>query len=276
MLPLFKKYSPSLLMHLTLHARFQQNADRQEDLLKSKSKKIKKVSNFALLGIIRSLRKSIKKLNWKVRSRIWANYDSIRTYEDHDVKEKENYVKEIINRLNPEMVWDLGGNTGEFSLIAAEKGAFVVSIDGDPACTEYIYRKITSTEKGKRILPLTIDLANPTPGLGWESRERLNLTERGPADLLLALALIHHLVFSANVPLHLIAGWFAKLSKNLIVEFIPPTDPMIKKLTLNRLEYLPYSLDDFKAGFGKYFEFIDSKQLNNGRILFYFKKGINK
>ena len=269
MLPVIKKYSPGLFMHLTLHAYFQRKSDRQEDILKEKTSKKRRVSDLALLGIIRSLRKTINKLKWDVDSRIWANYESIRTYEDADVKEKANYVKKIVNATNPAMVWDLGGNTGEFSKIAAESGAFVVSIDGDPACTEFIYKNIKSTENGKRILPLTMDLANPSPGLGWESKERLSIIERGPADLILALALIHHLVFSANIPLTRIAKWFASLSNNLLVEFMPIEDPMIKKLTQNRQEHLSYSLEDFKTSFSKYFTFIEYKELENKRILFH-------
>lgn len=272
MLPPLKKYNPRLFMHLTLHSRFQENADKQEDLKKTRPRKKQKVSDVSLLGIIRSLRKSINQLKWKAGSKIWANYGAIRTYENRDVTEKATYVREIINRLNPQMVWDLGGNKGEYSLIAAEKGAFVVSIDGDPACSEYIYREITSTEKGRRVLPLTMDLANPSPGLGWENQERSDLTERGPADLVLALALVHHLVFSANVPFSLIARWFARLTDHLLVEFVPPGDPMVKKLTENRPEHLPYSEEEFKFGFGTYFEFVGDRQLDNGRILFHCRK----
>jgi len=117
-----------------------------------------------------------------------------------------------------------------------------------------------------------MDLANPSSGTGWENQERLSLNQRGPADLLLALALIHHLVFSANIPLERIAGWLASLCENMVVEFMPPEDPMIKKLLQNRLEHLPYSLETFKSGFGKYFEFCDQKALGNKRILFLCKK----
>jgi len=170
-------------------------------------------------------------------------------------------------------VWDLGANTGEFSLIAASHGAFVVSIDGDPACTEYLYKKASSGDESKRILPLTMDLANPSPGLGWDSRERLSLTARGPADLVLALALLHHLVLSACVPLSMIARWLGALGEHVLVEFVPSDDPMVQKLIRNRRgEHLPYDLQIFQASFGEIFRFQDEMTLPNGRTLFLLKR----
>lgn len=118
-------------------------------------------------------------------------------------------------------------------------------------------------------MPLTIDLSNPSPGLGWDSRKRPGLSDRGPADLVLALALIHHLVFSSCVPLRLIAEWFASLTRYLLVEFVPFTDPMVKKLLENRRgEHHPYSLEVFQSSFGELFCFEEQLALQNGRILY--------
>ncbi|MBN1277826.1 MAG: SAM-dependent methyltransferase [Deltaproteobacteria bacterium] len=270
MLPLGKRLRPGLLMHLTLHSRAQIMADRKEDIGKGdRSAGKPKVSDRGLIGLINSLRKTVKGINWKRSSEIWEGYQEIRTYQDEDVAKKSEYVDNVVKRLEPEMVWDLGANTGEFSLIAASEGAFVVSIDGDPACTEFLYQHISRSDSIKNILPLTMDLANPSPALGWDSRERLSLRERGPADLVLALALIHHLVLSAYVPMPLIAQWFGGLGNHLLVEFVPPSDPMVKKLLANRgEEHLPYSLDVFQSDFGNVFNFIDQISLKNGRILF--------
>lgn len=270
-LPLAKKYSPGLFMHLTLHAKLQESSDKKENI-HSGDPKQHKVSDMALSGIIRSLKKCVSKLNWQQHSKIWASYDTIRTYEDDDVWEKKAFVKSCVDEVKPEMVWDMGGNTGEFSVIAADSGAHVVSVDGDPACTEYIYNSIRKKEGYNNIYPITMDLTNPSPGLGWESTERKSLTDRGPADLSFGLALIHHLLFSGNIPMNRIAKWFHSFSKNLIVEFMPPTDPMIIKLTKNRPEHLPYSLDVFLNGFSNYFEFTKKQELKNGRILFFGKR----
>ena len=269
MLPFWRRYCPGLFMHLTLHARVQGLADRKEDIGKSKLARKPKVSDRGLIGLIRSLHRTIEGIKWKRSSRIWEEYGGIRTYQVEDVGRKSEYVDRVVQRLQPKMVWDLGANTGEFSIIAAFYGSFVVSIDGDAACTEHLYQRLSRESGLKGILPLTMDIANPSPGLGWESSERLSLRDRGPADLVLALALIHHLVFSCCVPLSLIAEWFASVTNHLLVEFVPPTDPMVQKLLRNRGdEHLPYNLEVFQSSFGKFFDFVDQTMLNNGRTLF--------
>jgi len=273
MLPFLKRYRPGILMHLTFHARAQGLADKKEDIGRVKSTKKLKVTDRGLSSIVHSLRKTVEGINWKRKSQIWEEYGEIRTYDTEDVTKKSEYVENVVKRLQPKMVWDLGANRGEFSLIAASQGPFVVSIDGDPACSESLYQKISGAGAVKGILPLTMDLANPSPGLGWNSNERLSLSERGPADLVMALALIHHLVLSACVPLELIAQWLSGFGKNLLVEFIPPQDPMVKKLLRNRgEEHLPYTLELFERSFGLFFDFEDKSTLQNGRILFLCKR----
>lgn len=272
-LPFWRRYRPGLFMHLTLHSRAQSMADRKEDIGKTKSAKKAKVSDPGLIGIVQSLHKTVEGIRWKRTSKVWEEYGDIRTYQAEDVTRKSEYVEQVVKRLKPEMVWDLGANTGEFSLIAASHGAFVVSIDGDPACTEYIYERNSKEHSGKRILPLTMDLANPSPGFGWRSQERVSLEDRGPADLVLALALIHHLVFSCCIPLPLIAEWSGSLGDHLLVEFVPPSDPMVKKHLANRgEEHLPYNLDIFLSSFKKIFDLVDQVSLQNGRMLFLYTR----
>ncbi len=267
-LPFRKRYLSRLFMHLTLHARFQNTADRKQNIGKEKPSYRTKVSDHGLIGLIRSLRRAIQGIRYRPYSKIWMDYEEIRTYQPEGVEKKSEYVDRVIKRLKPETVWDLGANRGEFSSIAASYGAFVVSIDGDPSCTEYLYRHI-SKNSSKNILPLTMDLANPSPSLGWNGSERLSIQDRGPADLLLALALIHHLVFSCCVPLSLIAQWFADLTEHLLVEFVFPDDPMVQKLLTHRdNEHHPYDIDLFKKSFGDFFHFVDQTTLPNGRMLF--------
>lgn len=268
-LSFWRRYRPGLFMHLTLHARMQRLADRKEHIGKAKSDKKPVVTDRGLIGLVKSLRRTIEGIKWKRVSKVWEEYDTIRTYKDDDVARKSEYVDRIVKRLEPKMVWDLGANTGEFSCIAASHGSFVVSIDGDPACTEHLYQRLSHESKIRGVLPLTMDLANPSPALGWNSSERFSLRDRGPADLALALAVIHHLVLSSCIPLSLIAEWFGSLSKHLLVELIPPTDPMVQKLLENRGdEHLPYNFDVFQSSFGEVFDFLDQTTLSNGRTLF--------
>ncbi len=108
---------------------------------------------------------------------------------------------------------------------------------------------------------------------GWNGCERLSLCDRGPADLVLALVLIHHLVFSKYVPLSHIAKWFASIGRYLIVGFIPPDDPMALKLLANRGdEHHPYSLEVFQSSFGEIFDLEDKLTLQNGRTLYLCKR----
>lgn len=269
MIPLWRRCMPGLFMHLLLHARFQAAADRKEDIGRSDQTKKPKLSDNGLIGLIRSLRRTVSGIRWKRSSAIWEGYSDIRTYDSGDVNRKAAYVERVVEQINPGMVWDLGANTGEFSEIAASRGAFVVSIEGDPACTEFLYGKISSTKGIKHILPLVMDLANPSPGLGWDGCERFSLGDRGPADLVMALALIHHLVLSSGVPLEMVARWFSGLAEHILVEFIPPGDPMVQKLLRNRVdEHLPYDEAAFRSSFERVFRFVESVALENGRTLF--------
>jgi len=277
MIPLRRKYMPGLFMHLFLHARFQAAADRREDVGRSDRVKKPKLSDDGLIALIHSLRRTVSGIRWRRSSAIWEGYGHIRTYNSGDVTRKAAYVERVVEQVNPTVVWDLGANTGEFSEIAASRGVFVVSIDGDPACTEFLYGKATGTQGMKNILPLVMDLSNPSPGLGWDGCERFSLRDRGPADLVLALALIHHLVLSSCVPLEMVAQWLSDLAEHLLVEFVPPQDPMVQKLLRNRVdEHLPYDEGAFRSSFERVFRFVDSATLDNGRTLFLCRrKGIH-
>lgn len=272
MLPWRARYRPGLWMHLALHAAFQRKADTKEDLDEGVGKKTPKVSDQGLIGLVRSLRRTTARLTWKGGESLWKSYEEIRTYTSEDVGHKSRFVSRALDEVNPGTVWDLGANTGEYSELAASRGAFVVSVDGDAACTELIYRKLTK-EKKLPVLPLTMDLANPSPGLGWDGTERPGLSDRGPADLVLALALLHHLVLTGCVPLERVARWLARLSAHLVVEFVPPRDPMVIKLLRNRNgEHLPYDEGTFRLGFEKFFDFLKEETLPNGRRLFFCRK----
>lgn len=275
-LPLGRRVSPRLLMHLGLHAKAQKIADRKENLGRGVMNKKPRVTDRGLMGLIGSLRHTVEGIKWKRASRIWEAYGDIRTYGEEDVALKADYVDKIVNRLKPETVWDLGANTGEFSIVAAAHSGLVVSIDGDAACTENLYLRIADGKAPRNILPITMDLANPSPGLGWENTERLSLSERGPADLILALALVHHLVLSSNIPFARVVQWLAAIGKNLLVEFIPYDDPMVEKLRRNRDgEHLPYGEDVFLRNIESAFDIQDRCELANGRVLFFCSKSLS-
>ena len=163
------------------------------------------------------------------------------------------------------MVWDFGANTGEFSRIAAKQSSVVVSWDIDPAAIEKHYRHVT--EKGpENVLPLLLDLANPSPSLGWAHKERDSLVQRGPADAVLALALVHHIAIGNNVPLPDIAAFLASTGELLVIEFVPKEDSQVQRLLANREDIFPdYRQAAFEEAFQKWFT-IQQKELIPGTL----------
>jgi hypothetical protein len=125
----------------------------------------------------------------------------------------------------------------------------VVAFDLDPAAVERNYRRVRA-EGESGVLPLLLDLTNPSPALGWAHRERLSLEERGPADVLLALALVHHLAIGHNLPLERVAGFLARLGRSLIIEFVPKSYSQVRRLLRDRSDIFPdYTREGFETAF---------------------------
>ena len=151
-------------------------------------------------GLVRSLRSTVAKLDWRPGGTEWADYAEHTSYGERAAADKDRLVDRFVRELPGGRVWDLGANTGRFSRIAADAGKRVVALDIDPAAAERHFRAVRTAGRND-ILPLVVDIANPTPALGWAGRERRSLLERADADAVLALALVHHLAITRNVPL---------------------------------------------------------------------------
>ena len=209
----------------------------------------RRISNRALTGLIASLREAVSGLEWRPAGTEWADYTSAHNYSDNAIEAKRSLVREYVSRAAPCTVWDLGGNTGTFSRVAREIAQSVVCFDIDPAAVELNYREVRKRgETG--LLPLQLDLMNPSPSLGWANEERSSIEARGPADLVMALALVHHLAIANNVPLAQVAESFARLGPALIVEFVPKSDSQVERLLTNRADIFPdYTLEGFERAF---------------------------
>jgi ribosomal protein L11 methylase PrmA len=182
-------------------------------------------------------------------------------------------VRSFVNQVSPKTVWDLGANTGEFSRIASDMQIPTVAFDIDPGAVQQNYA-LVKKNKEKFILPLVMDLTNPSPDLGWRNAERDSMNARGPVDLVMALALIHHLAISNNVPLVSLADYFSELSEYLIIEFVPKEDSQVKRLLASRLDIFPdYSLEGFKHAFEQTFKIINERPVQgSARTLFLMKR----
>ena len=209
-------------------------------------------------ALIDSLRRTVGKLRWEPAGTEWADYADHTSYDDAATRSKDELVRRYLDAAGGEIVWDLGANTGRHSAVAGRLGREVVAWDVDPAATERHYRAVRR-DGLTNVLPLLVDLGNPSPGLGWAHEERRSFLDRANADTVIALALVHHLAISRNVTLPMLADLFARLAPNLIVEFVPKADPMVQRLLATRQDVFPdYTLDGFRTALGERFDLLEA------------------
>ena len=254
------------LLHVHLHARATR---RFQGASVSTVTRARQVSKRALLGLVSSLSGTVRSLEWRPAGTQWADYTSDHNYSDAALAEKRRLVRDHVAALAPRTVWDLGGNTGTFSRVAREIAPSVVCFDFDPAAVELNYRQVR--ERGETgLLPLQLDLMNPSPAVGWAHEERLSLAERGPADAVLALALVHHLAIANNVPLPRVAELLSRLGRALVVEFIPKSDSQVGRLLRNRADIFPdYTQEGFERAFEPHFELEARDRLADSQRVLY-------
>ena len=246
LLPRASWLRPSALLHLHLHARAMR---RYASASVAEVTGGRRVSREAVHRLTASLREAVQGMDWQPTGTAWAGYASDHNYSDRAIEAKRRLVREYVAAVAPRTVWDLGGNTGTFSRLAREAAHMVVCLDADPAAVELNYREVRArSETG--LLPLQMDLMNPSPAHGWAHEERLSLESRGPADLVMALALVHHLAIANNVPLPALASWLARLAGSLVIEFVPKSDSQVGRLLTNRADIFPhYTLEGFERAF---------------------------
>ena len=235
LLPFSSRLNLGLYLHIHLHAHTQTRyANNDEADKPAKPGQQIRITKNSLLGLIDSLKNTIKGLSTKITGKEWADYYSGTNYTDSAFEAKKSIVLELVQSLNPKRVLDLGANTGVFSREAAKQpDCLVISTDIDPEAVEIDYRQVKEDGQ-KNILPLVIDLTNPSPAIGWDNLERDSFYSRGRADVVLALALIHHLAIANNVPLESVAKTMAALGDYLVLEFVPKEDSQVKRLLQSR------------------------------------------
>jgi hypothetical protein len=274
LLPFRARLRPALLLHLFLHARSQRRHGGEATAAGSSeqgpAKRTRPFSLQAFRGIVQSLEGAVRKLRWEPPKSVWsAYYAEAHSYSEQGLAQKQHLVGEFIRQATPSTVWDLGANTGMFSRIASAEGARTVAFDVDPATVDICYRALAG-EKVTNVLPLVLDLTNPSPAIGWENRERMTLAERGPADMALALALVHHLAIANNVPLRGVAEFFHRTAAWLAVEFVPKSDPKVQLLLASREDVFPgYTREGFEEAFGERFDILRTEAIpDSGRVLY--------
>lgn len=207
----------------------------------------------------------------RLRAKHTSNWDCY--YDDNILsklylEEKEKIFNNYIASIHFDSVIDLGSNNGHFSLALADEGRSVISTDLDCLCIDRLY---TEAKKSRlNIFPLVNDLANPSPAIGFGNAERASFTNRARADLVLALALVHHLCLSANIPLDRLAGWLASMGALLIIEFVDKDDEKAKKLIASKIDtYAYYNKSSFERVFGGHFDILRKSPIDGTHRILY-------
>ena len=205
-----------------------------------------------LQAMLRGLRRWIARLTPADRNRrtVWGDYTRTTSYNTDEARAKETFIRAFVEAAKPAVLWDVGCNTGEFAEVALAAGAgTVVGFDLDHGAVEAAFAR--AADGRLALLPLCLDLANPSPSQGWDERERQGLAARGPADAVIALALVHHLAIGRNIPLDRLVGRLVDMAPTGVIEFVPKADPMIGKLLQLREDIFPdYTEDAFLAALG--------------------------
>ena len=221
-------------------------------------------SETMLRALIDSLRRLIAGLSCRRAPSEWARYAESHSY-GADEDRKKRFVGEQAAALQPALVWDLGANIGAMSRIAAQSAGTVVAVDSDHGVVETLYQSLLGVGEPQNIVPLVMDVANPSPAQGWGGRERAAFDGRRSPDLVLCLALIHHLRVAANIPVALLLDWLRSLRAVVIVEFVDRGDEMFQKLLENKDEQYPdYTAENFNCEVARRFDVRQRLQLKDG------------
>jgi hypothetical protein len=260
-----------VFVHASLHARLDRRANRSGPGDADAPVTKRTVKPAAVQAHMSSMKRLVGKLKWKTGESAWSGYRQDNTYSDEDDRRKQQFVDEVLASERPSLTWDMGCNDGAYSRIADRHSERVVAFDFDHATVESLYRSLRQ-EGNTTILPLVADLADPSPALGWRGLERKTLPDRGRPDLTLALALIHHVSISANIPVADFLDWAAGLGSSLVIEFPRRDDPMVRALLANKHGGAnpDYELAVFEAALERLFKVERRQELPSGhRVLFF-------
>lgn len=264
LLPARSKFSFHTYLHIHLHA-----------VMSSKKKvsntRINKFSKQKLLNLISSLETLITKLKLPGQRSAWSEYYEEASQRNNYLESKKTLIRQWLNTLNDiETAVDLGANNGECSRLLSEKNIYTVAADFDPYCINNLYNSLKKTGE-KNIQPLIIDLSNPSPSIGVNNKERSSFIRRVQVDLVMALAIIHHLAIGKNIPFDMIADLLQRISrKYLVIEFVPKSDEKIQLILSGKKDvYTMYTEEYFEQAFKKYYRIAGKETIGtSARILY--------
>lgn len=265
LLPFRTRFSPSIQLNIHQHAKSLKKYTNKVKQVKAKNS----LSKSSFFGLLTYLENCIASLNYLEKSTEWSNYYQNVNYSDEAFQRKEQIVLQWIETINANNIWDAGGNNGHFSRLIKVGKELIVSSDIDPIAVDQNFL-INRKENISIILPLIVDITNPTPGIGFANHERTAFSERifqKKLDCTLALALIHHLCISNNCTFNMISNYFKKMSKFLIIEFISPEDSWVQELLASKRDsrhlFDFYNQENFEHAFVNEYIIEDKIRIND-------------
>ncbi|MCB0975671.1 MAG: class I SAM-dependent methyltransferase [Actinobacteria bacterium] len=217
-----------------------------------------------------SLRNTVERLKWKQARSEWADYNQCgHVAADREVKGP--FVDRAAAAHPGGITWDVGCNDGYFSRIASQHADFVLAMDVDELTVERLFRTLRS-EGSTNITPIVFDMADPSPGLGFRGKERPDIVERAKPNLVLALAVVHHIVIGRNIPMTDYLGWLAGMDTNLVIEFPNRDDPMVRSISANKTDadiHADYDEKIFEALLARHWNIVEVVQVSETRKLYH-------
>ncbi len=270
LLPKKAKWNLHTYLHIYLHAATAARAGKTKS-----AKAATKFSKQKMLLLLNGLITYVASLHVKKTKTNWDDYYASTILSDQYLQEKTTLVTLFLSTVTYSSIIDLGANDGYFSLLFKNTATEIIAVDGDANCINKLYTTIRN-QKIKNILPLINTLHTPSPAIGWNSAERASFGERIKGNVILALALVHHLAIANNLPFQFIAEWLAAMGKYLLIEFVPKTDEKVQLLLQNRQDiFIDYTVIGFENAFSKKFKIVmQQKIIGTERILYLMEKVI--
>ncbi len=265
LLPAKSKFNLNIFLHLHLHASISGKPSQ-------KTRVEKPFSSTKLKNLLRSLEEAVQSFSLKTTSGVWSGYyDEAFQREDYVVQKKQ-VIENWISRLEVRSAIDVGANEGEFSELLARKNIDTISADFDHYSINQLYNRVKQ-DNIPRILPLIMDFTNPSPAIGVNNQERTSFLQRVKTDLVIALAVIHHLAIGKNLPFESIAQMLSAMGNYLIIEFVPKADDKIQLMLQQKKDvYLDYCEEHFLNAFGSKYRIIESKKIGDSERILYLMK----
>ncbi len=268
LLPKRARLNFGVLTHIFMHSASQKRHEADN----SKNGKTN-FSKFAFEALIDSLESCVKSLKFPKIFTEWGRYYENTNYTEKSFLQKKKIISDFIDKVNPKTLCDFGANRGDFSQISATKGIDTIAFDIDPVAVEDCYLNIKKNNQ-KRLLPLIQDFTNPSPAIGFANLERKSFCSRFGCDMVMALALIHHLAISNNLPFKNIASFFRGFGDYLVIEFVPKSDSKVQCLLSTREDIFDnYTMQDFESAFCEYYQVIEKVNIEDSQRILYLMKG---